>query len=285
MASSRVMTTAHLSSVPTFGDFDIDDAGHLVDETPRTTFTLVARHQRGKTVAKRTYPMTAYAETDAGSLLVMLGGEQTDAARQFRGIQAFMMRALVDDDGVPLTAVPRLVSDDDLTDHDPDQLEADAEPEPIPADGVLARMGKAALVSMAADHEVDADGLDKGGLIVALADRRDQPDDEQGTDLAVIGDDDPEVIDAKWRLVFADTMTLADDLEFDTLIAAQEHARTHPSSRRLFFDVTGDPEQKVSLDALNQIVGHIAGKAAGRPTKPSAGSSRSRAKRVRRART
>lgn len=278
------MTTAHLSSVPTFGDFDLDDAGHLVDEAPRTTFTMVARLQRGAKTLKRTYPLTAYAETDAGSLLVMLGGQSDDVARQFRGIQAFMMRALVDDDGVPLTAVPRLLSDDDLTDDTPAEIEDgdDVELAQVPADGVLARMGKAALVALATDHDVDTDGLDKGALVAALAEYRDRPDDEPVSDLAVIDGD--EVVDAKWRLVFPD-LTLADDAEFDTLVAAQDHAATNPSSRRLFFDVTGDPEQKVSFEALQAIVGHIAGKAAGRPTKPSAGSSRSRAKKARRGRT
>ncbi len=219
------MTTTALRSMPVFGDED-DDA----EDTPRTTFGLVARYRRGSTTTKRTYELTAFAEADTGSLLLMLGGDPNDSARQWRGMTAFMMRALVDDDGVSASARARLVSPDDL---------------------------KAA--------KEEAEGEDK-----------------PSTEVATTGEAVSK--DAAWRFVFDDGQLAQDDV-YDSLADAEAHAADNPSSLRRFLNIIADPECTTPPEALNQIIEHIAGAAAGRPTGRSRGSSASPNRRTRRART
>lgn len=122
------MTTA--AALPVFGDTD--------DEAPPTTsFVLIAKARYNGKSEKRRHNLTAYAETDAGSLLTMLGGKQDDTARQFRGMASLLLRVLVDDDGVPADVQPRLIAPDKASTDTP-QLGDDTKGELATTDDVPA---------------------------------------------------------------------------------------------------------------------------------------------------
>lgn len=94
------------------------------DDTPRCEFSLPAMHRRRGKFTRSEHRFAAYARTDAGSVLNLIGGRSEQQAAG--ALQAFLFRALVDDDGVSYEAVPRLLADDEVDGETPQDAPSDS---------------------------------------------------------------------------------------------------------------------------------------------------------------